>query len=157
VFNQSDGSMESRMISRPWGVTLIALGVLSLAIFNLLGFVQVISAWSYLRSFTPYLPILLGLTRLFWGVVGLGVSWSLWSGNKWAPVLTRLASLAYVLYLWATRLFLFRTTIKGANNLFVLGSTLLVLGVIYFVLTSRQAKQFFGVNDGNLVRQRLKN
>ncbi|MBP1692973.1 MAG: hypothetical protein H6Q37_856 [Chloroflexi bacterium] len=149
--------MERSKKFRPRGVTLLALGVLSLAIFNLLGLVQVLTAWNYLKQFSFYLPLLLGLTRLFWGLAGLWVGWSLWSGQAWSPVLTRWVSLTYVLYLWATRLFLFRTAEKGANNLFVLVSSLLVLGVIFWILASRQAKHFFGVNDGYLVEKQLKN
>jgi hypothetical protein len=132
-------------INRPASVTILALGVLSLALFNLLGLVQILSNWDFLKNLLPFTPAVLGLFRLSWGVAGLVISWGLWTGRNWAPNATRLTGLIYAANIWLYRLFLYAPAVKGSNNLFVAFVILSILILIFWALARKQAKQFFGV------------
>lgn len=130
---------------RPGAVTLLASGVLSLAIFNLVGLAQVLSTWEFLSEILPFPPVVMGLFRLLWGGAGLILAWSLWTGQPWAPRLTRLASLFYTAYLWFDRLYLTNPAARTSNSLFEVFITLLLLGFVFWLLSRQPTKLYFGV------------
>ena len=55
-------------LPRPFGVTLLALGVLSISVLNLVRLVLVISRWQFLSSLPGVSPLYIALTGLIWGV-----------------------------------------------------------------------------------------
>jgi hypothetical protein len=70
----------------------------------------------------------------------------LWFGRGWAVRATQLAALAYSLYFWLDRIFLAHG--PGRNWLFVLAVNLLSLFIVFWMLSNRKAKAYFGVMHG---------
>ncbi len=145
MIDQENNINENLHKKRPESVTLLALGVLSLALFSLIGLGQILSTWDFLADLLPFPLAVLGTFRLLWGGVGLIVAWSLLTGQSWAPKLTRLVSVLYVGFLWLDRLYLFNPAAKTSNVAFVAVATLLLLIFVFWVLSRQQAKIFFGV------------
>ena len=147
MISQGNNLQENSHKKRPESVTLLAFGVLSLALFNLIGLVQILVTWDFLVTLLPFPPTMLGGFRLIWGIVGLTLTWSLWTGRSWAPNLTRLVSLLYAVYIWLDRVFFHSPAAKTSNDAFVYVVTLLSLIFVFWVLSRKQAKLFFGVSN----------
>lgn len=130
-------------ISRPFSVTLLVLGVLIIAIVNGIRFILAISQWEFLNDILPISPIYLVLSGLVWSLILLPLVWGLWRGYSWAPRLTMISSLAYTLYYWLDRLFL-TTNYGGQNWPFVIVFNIILLISIYWILSRRKARAFFG-------------
>ncbi len=130
--------------SRPFSVTLLALGVLTLAGINLLRFVVSLEQRKFLIEILPISPLYLTATGLIWGLTGLILALGLWAGRRWSVAGTGLASLAYSLYHWLDRLFVVAEG-AGRNWLFTLALNIFLLAVVYWCLMNRKAKAFFGV------------
>jgi len=136
---------------RPRGVTLLALGVLTIASLNLLRWVLAVRDWSFLSEWSGASPLYLLLTGLVWTVIGWPVWAGLWWGKPWAPGwLMRLAG-AYSIYFWLERLFLydrpasvpaFQPLLPG-NWGFLVGLNLVSLVIVFWVLRHKKAKAYF--------------
>lgn len=133
--------------SRPFSVTLLALGVLTLAGINLLRFVVSLQQRRFLAEILPISPLYLTTTGLIWGLIGAILALGLWAGWRWSVLGTALVSLAYSLYYWFDRLFVVAEGV-GRNWLFALAVNLVLLAVVYWCLMNRKAKAFFGVKYG---------
>ncbi|HEX7974228.1 MAG TPA: hypothetical protein VF498_07455 [Anaerolineales bacterium] len=133
-----------RHVTRPFRVTLLALGVLSIAALHLLRLGQAVQEWIFLSGLLPISPLYLALSGLAWGLVGLALASGLWLGKHWAPRLTRLAVPAYGLYYWLDRLLLVNPVVWRTNLPFTAAATLALLVVIFWILSGRKVKAFFG-------------
>ena len=132
---------------RPLSVTLLAVGVLTLAGINLLRFAVSLQQRAFLSSLLPLEPLYLTISGLVWGLLGLLLAWGLWSGLSWAVRTTQVAVLVYSTYFWLDRIFLANGA--GRNWLFALAVNLSLLVVVSWILSNRKAKAYFGaLNDG---------
>jgi hypothetical protein len=129
---------------RPASVTLLALGVLTIAGFNLVRFVQAIQLWDFLSAFPAVSPPYLVASGLLWGVAGMMVAWGLWRGSSWARCFTVIFALAYTLYYWIDRLWVSKPGLS-ANLPFSAGLNIILLFVTAWILTRPRAGTFFGV------------
>jgi hypothetical protein len=129
---------------RPLSVTLIALGVLTIASVNLLQFWNAVKQWDFLVGLLPISPLYLIVSGLVWGLSGLVLFYGLWRGLRWAPVLLLITAILYTLAYWLDRLLLAATGL-GDNWLFTGIVYLLLLSLVLWVMTRRRAKAFFGV------------
>ena len=125
---------------RPFSVTLLTLGVLTLAAAGLVRMQQAISLWDFLVSLNIS-PVYLFITGLFFGVAGLPIAWGLWRGLAWTPRLCTGYVLAVVTYYWLDRLFLTQTQSESVNTPFAIVVTMLVMGFMFWVF--RRKKQDF--------------
>jgi len=133
---------------RPFGVTIITLGVLSIACLNLTRLVLAIRQWQFLAGLGGVSPLYLVLTGLVWGVVGLVWVTGLWRSAAWAPFFTRRAVLIYTVYVWLERLLLVPWSADRfvpPNWAFSVGMNLVVLVVVYWVFSRKNTKAYFGV------------
>lgn len=131
---------------RPLSVTLLALGVLSIAGLNLLRLVDALRLWDFLSKLLPIPPLYLALTGLGASGFGLVLAWGLWRAKRWAPSFTRLAALAYAIYYWLDRLVLSNADSRRANQPFAAGATVILLALVFWILSRPKAKAFFGDN-----------
>ena len=138
---------------RPFSVTLLALGVLTITSLNLVRFVQAIRQWNFLASLPTESPLYLVLTALIWIAAGGPLVWGLWRGKIWAPARCRAFTIAYVVFFWLERLFLFgrpRGSIGSPTLAYLPGqglfegvATLLVLGFVFWTLRRKGVKNYF--------------
>jgi hypothetical protein len=141
-------------VKRPSGVTLLALGVLSIAGLNLVRFILAIRSWQFLSSLPGVSPLYLALSGLIWGVVGIPLFWSLWRGRHWAPRLLQAVMLTYAAYYWLDRIFLEERVVNATqqsssaflplNWPFTITITALIMVVTVWVLSRPGTKIFFG-------------
>ncbi len=130
------------MPKRPWLVTLLALTVLMLTVYNAVRFWTVLTQWDFLlaRMPNPGVPYI-AATGLFWTLGLAGVTLNLWFGFKWVRSSTAFVLSLYLSYYWLDR-FLFSAQPR-ANALFVLGATILYCLFIALVLNLPGSRKFF--------------
>jgi FtsH-binding integral membrane protein len=131
--------------TRPLSVTLLALGVLSIALVNLAGFVQAFFTWDFLEKLLSFSPAWIGISRLFWGVWGIFVAWNLWYGRKAAPKLILWTSISFLLFTWINRLVLYTSAGRSANFGCLSVISIILIVFMIWAITSPEAKSFFGV------------
>jgi hypothetical protein len=127
---------------RPFSVTLLAIGVLTLAVVGIIRSGQAISLWDFLTSL-DISPIYLAMTGLLAGLVGLPVAWGLWWGLPWTPRLCMGYVLALFSFYWIDRLFLTQSLIGSVNTPFAVGVTILVIGFMTWVFHREKSRDFF--------------
>lgn len=131
---------------RPGSVTLLALGAMIMAGFNFLRFGQGLGNWRYLEAMLTIPPLYIVASGLFWGVLATAVGIALWFGARWAPKFTYLAALAYLVYFWLDRLLLVDPEGRGANDLFLVGVCMVIIGWMVWLFSRQKTKLYFGVN-----------
>jgi hypothetical protein len=139
---------------RPLSVTLLALGVLSIAGLNLVRFILAISRWQFLSNLPGVSPLYLALSGLIWSVVGIVLFWSLWRGLPWAPRLLQAVMLTYAAYYWLDRIFLAEHLVTGPqgslspflplNWPFTITITAILMVVAVWILSRPGTKIYFG-------------
>ena len=132
-----------RAPKRPFGVTLLSLGVLIIAVLNLTRLLSAIRFWLFLQEILPISGLYLVGTGLIWAVFGLPLFWGLWHGLTWAPGFSRIAAFAYLIYYWLDRLLLANHPGREANLPFAMGASLVGIGLLYWILSWRKARVFF--------------
>ena len=137
---------------RPRAVTLLALGVLTIASLNLLRWVLALSTWDFLSGWPGVSPLYLLLTGLIWSLVAWPVGVGLWKGKPWAPRWARGLAGVYTIYFWLERLFLYDRPAAAAllqpylpnNWVFLVGLNLIGLVMVYWILVRPKTIEFFG-------------
>jgi hypothetical protein len=146
---------------RPASVTLVALGVLTIASLRLIRLVLAVLDWDFIGTLPGISPVYLVLSGLLWAVVGLPAWWGLWNGRSWAPGLTRWSALAYALYDWVERGYLVWRNLYSsgaapastlasdvpANWLFGVIMTVILLAFIFWTLSRPKVRVFFGESN----------
>jgi hypothetical protein len=140
-------------VKRPWSVTLLALGVLIIAVINLTRFIMSLRYWSFLASQQSYLSVYLVITGFIWAAAGGWLFWGLWKPEGWAPKLLEAEALTYALYYWLDLLFvrdhplytapLAIRAILPANWQFSAGVTVVCLVYIVWALGRLKVKDYF--------------
>jgi hypothetical protein len=128
---------------RPFSVTILALGVLTIAGFNLIRFYQAIRLWDFLSEFPNVSPLYLAASGLVWGAAGLALAWGLWRGYAPARRLTLIFAVVYTLYNWIDRLWVSKPGLS-ANLPFSAGVNLILLLITTWILTRPRVLAFFG-------------
>jgi hypothetical protein len=132
-------------MKRPWSVTFLTLGVLTLTGAYLVRSFQTVRQWEFLAALPLTVsPWYLLLSGIFWGLAGLVVAAGLWRGSGWAPRAARGLALAFSLYYWGDRLLLADRGAALLNWPFRLGATLLLLGLVFWILSLKKARTYFG-------------
>lgn len=139
---------------RPFGVTLLALGVLCIAFLNLLRFILAIIRWQFLSDLPGVSPLYLALSGLIWSMVGIPLFWGLWRGLNWAPRLLQAVMLTFAAYYWVDRIFLeehMATAAHGSLSAFLplnwpytITVTAVIMGFTVWILSRSATKKFFG-------------
>jgi hypothetical protein len=129
---------------RPLIVTSLAVVVLTISVLNLIRFVQAVKLWEFLSGLPGVSPIYLAASGLIWALLGLPLSWLLWQGNPRAPTATRILCVTYLIYEWVELFVMTNSGNQAANWPFFLVFSLIIIGVIFWGLSRRNVKAFFG-------------
>ena len=132
--------------SRPFSVTLLAVGVLILTVMNLARLIRAAELRAFLAELLPISPLYFILTGLIWTLTGAVLLWGLWRGRPWTPRLALLAFLAYSFYFWFDRLFL-AAGAQMVNWPFALAFNLLLLFWLLWIFSRPWSRAFFGTPD----------
>ncbi|HSO26459.1 MAG TPA: hypothetical protein VLS48_00190 [Anaerolineales bacterium] len=140
-----ENAAEPEKRARPFFVTLLALGVLTLTVLNLTRLVQVIVQWDFLQqNYATLVLVYLAISGLVWAASGALLVYGLWRGNFWAPGLARVAAVLYLVYFWLDRLLMRFYASPLANWPFLMLVTLAAAGVVFWILSRKRVKVFFG-------------
>ncbi len=143
----SESIPETAPRRRPLPVTELAGLVLIFAALNLIRLYQTVQNWRFLTAWLPFSPLYPALTGLVWGVAGLVLVWGLWRCKPWSSLWTLIYFLGYTLYYWADRFIMPGNPERNLNAPFAALVNLFILVWIAWVLRSRKARAYFGVND----------
>ena len=125
---------------RPFSVTLLLWMVLSLSAWGAIRSFAALRWWDVLYEFHASLsPLYLLMTGIFWGIAGVVLLWSLWSGIAWS----RMAILASI-FLWLAQYWIERLFFQSprANLPFAVVLSVLLLAVTFTITSNRYTKNF---------------
>lgn len=126
---------------RPNRISLLALGILGLSLWNGLRFVQAILNWPISVEFQSEPgPIYLAISGGFWLLAGLYIFRGLWQGKAWAWYASLGGSAGYGVWYWFDRLVLQK---PHANWPFGLSITIVILLLILLILLSPRTRKYF--------------
>jgi hypothetical protein len=147
VDDSAQSAYEVTTRRRPASVTYLALGVLTFAGIYLLRFILSIQQRDFLGNLLPISPGYLSISGIIWLVVGVVIAAGLWFGKRWAARATLVSAIVFSAYYWTDRLLLTADG-PGYNWLFSAILNLLGLAIIYWMVSNRKARIFFGeLND----------
>jgi hypothetical protein len=139
--------LQDKRPRRPFSVTLLAVGVLTIAGIHLIRLLQAIQNWGFLAELPGVSPLYLALTGLFWAAAGFPLGLALLLGLPAAPAAARLMAAVYTIYYWSNRLFAayragsFQT--PGFAWGFAAILTVLSLVLVFWILSRPKAQAFF--------------
>jgi len=87
-----------------------------------------------------YLP----LTGAVWGAGGVAAAYGLFRGTSWAPAFVRWGIAAFTVWYWIDRIVFSRSAYLDLSWPAALIFTLLLVGGLYWLLSRRPARSFFG-------------
>ena len=129
---------------RPFSVTLLAIGVLTLAAAGFVRLGHAVTSWNDLINLSLSIsPIYMVVTGLIFGLAGLPIGWGVWRGLSWAPRFTTGYIIFVLTYFWLNRIFFIRSETGLVNTPFAIGVTILILPGMSWVLFRKRAKRFF--------------
>jgi H+/Cl- antiporter ClcA len=130
---------------RPWSVTWLALGVLSLVAVYLTRFGTTVSQWDFLSRLPLSIsPFYLAVTGLIWGLSALPLVWGLWRGKEWSHKAMRVYSLLFTLYYWLEEWLIESNPLRNTNWPFLLTLTVVLLILVFWTISRPKARNFFG-------------
>ncbi len=133
----------TKKIKRPLLVTLLAVGVLILTVYNATRFGTALAEWDLLLKFMPRPgPIYIAATGLFWTFVLLVAALSLWFGWRWARPTAAISIFVYAAYYWLDRL-IYQSSVPRENQPFSLIVTIVFLCLTALVLLLPGSRKFF--------------
>jgi hypothetical protein len=128
------------MNRRPTGVTLLALFILGLALWNGLRLVQAIVFWHILKEYQVEPgQLYIAISGGFWLLAWLSNVLGLWLGNAWGWFSTLGSMVGYGAWYWFDRLVIQK---PNTNWQFALLATVIFI-LIFTVLFHRNAIHFF--------------
>ncbi|MBF8283513.1 MAG: hypothetical protein HW378_2428 [Anaerolineales bacterium] len=129
---------------RPTSVTILALAVLCLSLFNLLGAVSGVQRYAFLSHLSLSLPLAYHLgSRAVWSVAFGALAAGLWWLKAWGRVGTLAAFTLYVAQSWFDRLMFSRTDYARVTEPFWLALTVIGLALVWGVLLWPKVRQSF--------------
>ena len=130
---------------RPWSVTWLALGVLSLVAVYLTRFGTTVSQWDFLSRLPLSIsPFYLAATGLFWGLSALPLVWGLWRGKAWSTKALRVYSLLFTLYYWLEEWLIESSPLRNTNWPFLLSLTVVLLILVFWIISRPKVRNFIG-------------
>ena len=147
--SQAASPGEAKKPGRPRPVTLVAFGVLTIAGLYTARLLLALARWQDLNSFSGVSPLYIAITGLVWTGCAWPLTWGLWRGRPWAPRWARLAGLVYTVYYWLDRLGIAARQAGSlpVNFLFAAGLNLTCIGLLYWGLSMKKSRAFFGETD----------
>ena len=134
-------------IGRPLSVTILTLLVLIFAASKSVRFIESVNSLGFYSEILPIPTEYLVFSGLFWAVISIPLILGLWLGAGWAPWYIRFLSIIYSIYYWLEYYLLVLPNRSIKNWPFILGINILVLVWIYWVLSRKRVKTYFGEDN----------
>ena len=146
---QNEPSAEkSQRQSRPRNITVLSIFVLLISLFHLLKLSQVITQWEMLTALPITVsPFYLAADGFSWGVSGLILSWSLWTGQTWAAKVGLILALLFAGVFWIDLIWISEPEQLQTRWLINLLFTVLGLLTVFLSLNLTNNRVFFSGNS----------
>jgi hypothetical protein len=132
---------------RPIRITLLTWLTLAFAIWNGLRLVQVVFFWSVLKEYlAAWGPLYIAISGGFWLFAALFIFIGLWQRKIWSWSGIIGLAFGYSAWYWFDRLVLEE---PHANWPFALACTILLVGILAFIIFSPKTCSYFKINIGN--------
>jgi hypothetical protein len=134
---------------RPFSVTLVILGVLSIAGINLIRLAQTIQLWSFLAQLPGVSPFYMAASGLFWALLSLLLVVFLWLGLPITYSLLPPAAALYIIYAWLDSSLVGGRLDLASNSATwpaKAGLSLFALVFLFWTLSRSTVKTYFGRN-----------
>ncbi len=129
---------------RPTSVTILALAVLCLSLFNLLGAVSGVERYPFLSRLSLSLPLAYRLgSRAVWSAAFGALAAGLWRLKHWGRVGTPAAFTLYLAQDWFDRLMFNRTDYARVTEPFSLALTVIELALVWGILLWPKVRRSF--------------
>jgi hypothetical protein len=117
------------------------------SIFHLFNFIQFLINLQILQTLPITVsPIYLAVIGLIWGVLGLFLTWSLWTGKPWSQRAGLFLSLAYMIFFWIDLIWLAEPEVLKTRWLINLILTALGLPAVILILNLKSSRDYFSGN-----------
>ncbi|MCB9134210.1 MAG: hypothetical protein H6636_02220 [Anaerolineales bacterium] len=127
---------------RPFSVTLLAIGVLTLAMVGFIRTWEAFRLWDFLITLQVS-PGYLVITGLLAGLVGVVAALGLWRGVRWGARVALTYVGTILIFYWIDRLFVAQSLVTEINTPFAIGVSLLIALFIAWILFRKPARMFF--------------
>jgi hypothetical protein len=128
---------------RPYRVTLLAVGGLTIASLNLIRLIEAVRQWKFLSGLPNVAPLYLALSGLIWAAIGIPLFWGLLQGIPWTRRYAKVFVVVYALYYWLDRLLVADRNVITAKWHFMVGLTAFLLLFSFWALVSQKSQAFF--------------
>jgi hypothetical protein len=129
---------------RPFSVTLLALAVLCLAGFNLLGALTAIQRYTFLSDLPLSVPPAYRIASSgVWGLVFAALAVGLWRLKTWGRRGVLIAFTLFLAHGWVDRLIFARSEFARTSMPYALASDALSLALVWGVLLRRKVRRCF--------------
>ena len=140
-----------KSIKRPRILTILSLIVCMVSLFHLFKFIQILINLKILQTLHITIsPIYLAVIGLIWGVLGLFLTWSLWTGKPWSQLAGLFLSLTYMLFFWIDLIWIAEPEVLQTRWLINLILTALGLPAIVLILNLKSIRDYFNGNPAKI-------
>ena len=137
--------------NRPRTITIISILFFLFSLFNILKLIQVILQWKTLISLQlSIFPLYLAVSGFVWGISGLFITWSFWTGKSWARKPTLVIILLYTIKFWIDLIWIAEPTVLQTRWIINLILTVIGLPAVYLSLYSRSSQNYFNGNPATI-------
>jgi len=142
---------KSQRQSRPRNITVLSIFVLLISLFHLLKLSQVITQWEMLSALPITVsPFYLAADGFVWGISGLILSWSLWTGQAWAAKAGLVLALLFAGAFWIDLIWISEAEQLQTRWLINLVFTILGLPAVFLSLNLTNSRVFFSGNPAKI-------
>ncbi len=142
---------KSQRQSRPRNITVLSIFVLLISLFHLLKLSQVITQWEMLSALPITVsPFYLAADGFVWGISGLILSWSLWTGQAWAAKAGLVLTLLFAGAFWIDLIWISEAEQLQTRWLINLVFTVLGLSAVFLSLNLTNSRVFFNENPAKI-------
>ncbi len=138
-------------LKRPRILTILSLIVCMVSLFHLFKFIQILINLQILQTLPVTVsPIYLAVIGLIWGVLGLFLTWSLWTGKPWSQRAGILLSLAYMIFFWIDLIWIAEPEVLQTRWLINLILTALGIPAVILILNLKSSRDYFSGNPAKI-------
>ena len=140
-----------KSIKRPRILTISSLIVCMVSLFHLFKFIQILINLQILQTLPITVsPIYLAVIGLIWSVLGLFLTWSLWTGKPWSQRAGFFLSLAYMIFFWIDLIWIAEPEVLQTRWLINLILTALGIPVVILILNLKSSRDYFCGNPAKI-------
>ena len=140
-----------KSIKRPRILTILNLIVCMVSLFHLFKFIQILINLKILQTLPITVsPICLAVIGLIWGILGLFLTWSLWTGKPWSQLAGLFLSLTYMIFFWIDLIWIAEPEVLQTRLIINLILTALAIPVVIMILNLKSSRDYFSRNPAKI-------